>query len=444
MNPFLAGCAALVLGLAGQGVAQAQQLQPCPTSVPAQTRCYSGQDVHGAFYWSVIPAAWNGVLVVHSHGGPSLKTPAPGDPLSDLNRFAVMVREGFAWTGTSYRHAGLGVRDAAEDTDLARQAFWKGFGRPKRTLLHGQSWGGNVAAKTAELYGRDSLGKLNYDGVLLTSAILSGGSRAYDFRADLRAVYQYYCNNLPAAGEPAYPLWQGLAADHPTSAKEVEARLNNCTGLKLDPAERSAQQRAALRNIVAVTRIPEAALGSHLNWATGHFRDLTMRMLGGLNPFSNIGVQYAGSDDDVALNKGVARFAATPEGLRMLALDSDLSGKLEVPTLTMHAIGDPTVYVEVDAVFRETVRSAGASDLLVQSFTSESEHSKLATPEYAVLLHAMMEWVEQGQRPTPAALAAGCERFRATYGEQCHFEPGYVPMPLETRVYPRVKPVLAP
>ena len=32
-----------------------------------------------------------------------------------------------------------------------RQIVWDAFGKPKRTLLHGQSWGGNVAAKAAEL-----------------------------------------------------------------------------------------------------------------------------------------------------------------------------------------------------------------------------------------------------------------------------------------------------
>jgi hypothetical protein len=431
-----------VLLLAGGGIAQAQVQQACPAELPAQTRCHSGQDERGAYYWSAIPAAWNGVLVVHSHGGPSLKPPAPNDPAEDLKRFAVMVREGYAWTGSSYRHAGLGVRDAAEDTDMARQLFWKAHGRPARTLLHGQSWGGNVAAKAAELFGRGGDGKALYDGVLLTSAILTGGTRAYDFRADLRAVYQFYCNNLPAPDEPAYPLWQGLAAADPMTPRQVSARLNSCTGLDLAPAARSPRQQAALRNILAVSRVSEASLASHLNWATGHFRDLTVRMLQGRNPFSNIGVVYRGSDDDAALNQGIARFAATPEGLRALAWDSDLSGRLSVPTLTIHAIGDPTVYVEGDAAFRDTVAAAGAGEWLVQVFTSENEHSKLAAPQYAAMLRAMMAWIAEGKRPTPASLAAACEAIAPAYQERCHIDPAYVPRPLDTRVYPRVRPAV--
>jgi alpha-beta hydrolase superfamily lysophospholipase len=426
--------------LLAAGAAQAQQPQACPRELPAQTRCYGGQDAHGAFYMTAIPQHWNGVLVVHSHGGPSLKTPTASTPAADLERFAVVVREGFAWTSSSYRHAGYGVRDAAEDTDSARARFWQDFGRPRRTLLHGQSWGGNVAAKAAETYGRDADGKLVYDGVLLTSGVLSGGSLAYDFRADLRAVYQYYCRNLPAPDEPQYPLWQGLAAQHPLSSKEVAARLETCTGLSLPAAQRTAAQQRNLRNILAVTRIPQATLGAHLNWATATFRDLTLREFKGVNPFSNIDVVYRGSDDDVALNREVPRFAASPEGVRALAQDSDLSGKLLVPTLTMHAIDDPTVFVEAETVFRDTVAQAGASALLVQSFTDEREHSKLATPQYAALLHALMDWVEQGRRPTPELLASRCQQYVAAYGEACRFVPSYVPGAFDARTYPRTKP----
>lgn len=425
-------------------VAQGAQESACPGGLPAQTRCYAGQDARGAFYLTAIPQAWNGVLVVHAHGGPNMHAPAASDPVNDLKRFAVTVAEGFAWTGSSYRHAGFGVRDAAEDTDTARQLFWQSFGRPRLTLLHGQSWGGNVAAKAAELYGRDNAGKAVYDGVILTSGIVSGGSRAYDFRADLRAVYQYYCNNLPAPGEAAYPLWQGLAAYDPLTSEQVAARLNSCTGLDKPAAQRTLAQQGALRNILAVTQIPVSALGSHLNWATRTFRDVTLRQFKGVNPFSNMGVVYAGSDDDAALNRGVPRFAATPEGVRALAHDSDLSGKLMAPTLTMHAIGDPTVFVEVESVLREQVAAAGASHLLVQSFTDEQTHSKLATPQYATLLRAMLAWITEGARPTPGALAADCARIQPVYGEACHFVPGYLPATLESRTYARIKPAVTP
>lgn len=416
----------------------------CPKTVPAESRCFAGADANGAYDWIVIPKAWNGSLVVHTHGGPSLKKPFLEESVPDLERFMVTVQEGFAWAGSSYRHAGFGVRDAAADSDNLRQIFWTQFGRPKHTLLHGQSWGGSVAAKTAELYGKDASGKPTYDGVILTSGVLGGGTKSYDFRADLRAVYQFYCHNMPGPGEMPYPLWQGLPVGEKLKREEVAVRINQCTGVDLPAASRTPGQQRALDNILNVIHIPARTLFSHMDWATFTFRDLVGRQLHGDNPFSNTGVVYKGSDDDAALNKGVERFAATQSGVDALAADADLTGRLTVPTLTLHAEDDPTAFVELEHEFRETVTRAGAQALLVQSFTDEHEHQKEATPEYAALFRAMIAWIEKGQKPTVETLAAECERARTTYGEACHFDPAYFPKPLSSRVYPRVKPTPAP
>lgn len=439
---------AAVLGLGLALTATAARAEPpaaktCPEGLPAETRCLGGQDQNGAYYWIAIPKAWNGSLVVHSHGGPRLRAPKPDDAIEDLQRFAVTVAEGFAWAGSNYRREGYGVRSAAEDSDNLRKIFWETFGRPKRTLLHGQSWGGNVAAKTAELYGKDAEGKLVYDGVILTNGLVSGGTRAYDFRADLRAVYQYYCGDHPAKNEPQYPLWQGQPVESKLTNKQLDDRLNTCTGLNLPTGERTDKQQRNLKNILAVTGIPERTLDSHLGWATFTFADIVNKRLGGKNPFTNVGVVYRGSDDDKALNKGVPRFAADPEGVRLLSEDSDLTGKLMVPTLTMHAIDDPTAFVELEQVFRDTVAKAGRSDLLVQSFTDEREHSKLATPEYAALFRAISAWIEQGARPSPTSLAAACAEAVKTYGESCHFKVDYRVPDLSTRSYARKKPGLS-
>jgi len=437
--------AVLALGLtlaATAAHAEAPAAKTCPEGLPAETKCLAGQDANGAYYWIAIPKAWNGTLVLHTHGGPRLKKPKPDDALEDLQRFAVTVAEGYAWAGSNYRREGYGTRSAAEDSDNLRKLFWDQFGRPKRTILHGQSYGGNVAAKTAELYGKDADGKLIYDGVILTSGVVSGGTRAYDFRADLRAVYQYYCGNHPEKGETQYPLWQGQPVGSKLTNKELDERVNACTGVDLPASERTAQQKRNLANILAVTRIPERTLGSHLGWATFTFADMVNKRLDGKNPFTNVGVVYKGSDDDKALNKGVIRFKADPEGVRKLADDSDLTGQLLVPTLTMHAIDDPTAFVELEQVLHDTVAKAGKSDLLVQSFTDEHEHSKLATPEYAALLRAMTAWIEQGTKPSPATLAAGCAEAVKTYGEACHFEVDYKVPALSTRSYARKKPGL--
>lgn len=400
---------------------------PCPSGLPDGVRCWRGGTTQGAFYWVAIPKDWNGSLVVHSHGGPRTGTPEIDDPVEDLQRFAVTLREGYAWIGSTYRRGGYGVRMAAEDTDIVRRMFWTLFGKPKRTILHGQSWGGNVAAKTAELYALDAEGGRNYDGVMLTSGVLAGGTRAYRFRADLRAVYQYYCRNHPRPGETQYPVWQGLPAGARMTRAELTARVNACTGLDKPADRRSPEQVAALRNILAVTKVPEAQLVAHLAWATNLFQDMVQERLGGRNPFDNSRTIYAGSDDDAALNAGVERFTADPAAVAQLAYDADLSGLIMLPTVTIHGIDDPTAFVSMEAAYRETVDRAGRSDLLVQTYVREAEHSKLSTPQYAALLEGLSNWIETGERPEPAGIAATCEAKTPAYGEPCRFEIDFRP-----------------
>lgn len=389
---------------------------PCPASAGRGTRCVSGQDANGAWYVAAVPPNWNRRLIVHAHGGPRTGAPEAADPLEDLDRFSVMVRHGYAWIGSTYRRGGYGVRMAAEDADTSRKVFWSLYGRPDRTLLHGQSWGGNVAAKASELYAGDADAGWNYDGVLITNGVVSGGTRAYGFRADLRAVYQFYCNNHPAPDEPAYPLWEGLPLDSRMTRAELRRRIETCTGVDRPAARRTPEQAARLRDILAVTGVAEAQLVSHMNWATFLFQDLVQRRLGGRNPFDNSATVYSGSADDAALNAGVARFMADPEGVARLAEDADLTGRIVRPTVTLHALHDPTVNFGAEAVYAATVAAAGRSAWLVQVATDEAEHSKLSDAGYMTALDALEGWIDRGVRPDPAGFQARCEALWSSQG----------------------------
>ncbi|GAB3491430.1 hypothetical protein [Amycolatopsis cihanbeyliensis] len=409
---------------------------PCPDEVTVPARCYSGQDGNGAYYSIAIPEQWNGSLVLHAHGGPGLTEDSdPERSDKDLARWAVMVREGYAWAGSAYRRGGYGVRMAAEDTENLRRLFVRTFGRPSTTLLHGQSWGGNVAAKAAEIHG--TWPPRPYDGVLLTNGMLAGGSRGYDFRVDLRVVYQYYCGNHPRPTEPQYPLWMGLREGSTMTRAGLRARLQECTGFASARGERTPRQRQNLSDILAVTGIPERTLESHLRFATFTFRDIVHDRLDDRNPFSNRTIRYTGSYDDAALNAGVERFTADPSAVRDLSFDSDPTGAISIPVLTMHAIGDPTAFVEQEAAYRASLRGSRTAGRLVQTFTREGEHSTLSTSEYATAIDELATWVNTGRTPAPADIAGACPAHDATYGTGCFFDPGYVPAAYSSRVYPR-------
>lgn len=405
------------------------QAQACPEGVPAGARCLRGQDSASSHYLIVMPEKWSGVLVVHAHGGPSLGTPTTKRNDEDIKRWAITVREGHAWAGSVFRQGGFAVTTAAEDTERVRRIFVDHVAKPRRTLLHGQSWGGMVATRAAEMFPK------SWEGILLTSAVVAGPA-TYDFRVDLRAIYQYLCNNHPRPDEPAYPLPIGLPADSKLVAADVAKRVDDCLGTARPVAQRTPEQAAKLKAIATVLKIPERSVAGHINYATFTFRDITIKN-GGVSPFGNAGVRYVGSPDDAALNAGVSRFKADPAAVARFAADTDHRGRFAVPVLTAHGIGDATVFVEGSDTLRQRMVAAGNGDRLVQNFVDSSEHSYWGDAMYPPLFEALLNWVDKGQKPTPTGIAQSCRQMRAAQPADCRFLQDYVPQPLATRVVPR-------
>jgi dienelactone hydrolase len=347
---------------------------------------------------------------------------------------------GFAVVASTYHQGGVAVRSAAEDVERSRQLFVAQFGVPERTILHGQSWGAGVAARTAELFGaRDAQGRVPYDAVLLTSGVLGGASLSYDFRMDLRVVYQAVCGDHPRADEPPYPLWQGLPVGAKLTRAQLADRVDTCTGVRKPAAARSPEQAQRLATILAAVKVPERTLIAHLNWGTWHFQDIVTKRTNGTNPFTTVGVTYVGG---AALNDKVARYAADSVAVALLSADADPTGRIPVPVLTMHAIDDPTAFVELESTFRRTMERAGRDKALVQLFTQDSEHSYTSDAQYVSAMRALLAWVEQGVKPTPKAVAASCTTVEPMYDPAtgCRFVPSYVPAALSLRVPSRTKP----
>lgn len=418
---------------------------PQPTGCPAEaklpegTRCLAGTDSAGAHYLIALPPQWNQTLVLHAHGGPLLGAPTAARAEADLTRWSIMVRAGYAWAGSTFRQGGVAVRAAAEDTERLRRIFIAHVGRPKFTVLHGQSWGAGVAAKGAEMFTGSATGR-PYDAVLLTSGVLGGGTRSYDFRLDLRVVYQYLCHNHPRPDEPAYPLWMGLPADSKMTPAQLAERTRACLGLGLPAAQRTPEQARKLKTLVDVIRIPERSVQGHLNWATFHFRDIAQHRSGARNVFGNIGAVYSGSADDAALNAGVLRYAADAQAVQAFADDTDPDGRIPVPVLTAHALHDPIAFVELEHQFRQTMRRAGSADHLVQGYTEDTEHSYLSDALYPALMQELLAWVQQGRKPTQGSVAEACAAAQATWGPGCRMVVGFEPLPLDARVAPRQRP----
>ena len=407
----------------------APQAQTCPQGVPDGARCLRGQDSATAHYLIVVPAKWSGVLVVHAHGGPTLGPPQAARADEDIKRWAITVREGHAWAGSVFRQGGFAVTTAAEDTERVRRIFVDHVAKPRRTLLHGQSWGGMVATRAAELYPK------SWDGILLTSAVVAGPT-TYDFRLDLRAIYQHLCNNHPRPDEPQYALAMGLPTDGKLTNAELATRADVCLGVRKPASQRTPLQAQKLKTIVDVLKIPESSVIGHLNWGTFTLRDVVIKN-GGVSPFGNDGARYTGSSDDAVLNASVLRYKADTQATARFAADVDHRGRFSVPVVSAHGIGDATVFVEGNDTLRQRMVAAGNGERLVQTFVDSTEHSYWSDAHYPPLFEALLNWVEKGQKPTPVSIASRCQQLRTAQPTECRFLPDYVPKPLASRILPR-------
>jgi pimeloyl-ACP methyl ester carboxylesterase len=399
-----------------------------PAGLPEGIRCLRGQDALGAHYLIAVPKHWSGVLVVHAHGGPPLGEPKRSRADDDIKRWAVMLREGHAWAASVFRTGGFAVHSAAEDTENVRRIFLDHVATPGRTLLHGQSWGAMVAAKAAELFAG------SWDGMLLSSGAV-GGPLAYDFRLDLRALYQYLCNNHPRPDEPQYPLSVGLPKDDPLTESQLAERVNEALGVDLPAERRSPDQARRLRTIVNVLRIPEDGVADQLRWATFTLRDVVAKHGG--SPVGNETVRYVGSDDDDALNAGVLRYAADPVARARFSTQSDYVGRFAMPVLTVHGIRDTSCFVEVHDTLRRRMRDAGCEHRLVQTFVDSDEHSYLGDTVYPPLVQALVEWIDTGIAPTPQGIAQRATAMSASESMADAFVPAYHPQALGARIQSR-------
>ena len=411
---------------------------PCPPGLPPATTCVAGQDANGAYFLIAVPAAYTGQLVIWNHGY-SLTPPAPLTTADLVPGAPVLLELGFAIAASSYRPdaAGLGgwaVKDGAEDSENLRRQFVALFGQPLQTFLVGASEGGLITEEMVERFGRGEHGKQNYDGALSACGVLAGATRDWQGEFDQRVVYQYYCQNLPRPDEPQYPLYFGLAPDNTLTPDDVASRVNECTGVAQPPETRTPQQAQNLADLIGVLKIPESGLLADLAGVPFSMQELVLVRTHGLNPFTNLGVHYSGSGDDAALNHGVYRARANDAAADFLGRAYDPDGRINIPVLTTHTIGDPVVFVEQENAFRHTVKDAHRLDDLQQNFVDAAGHCEFTFSEELASFEALLGWVETHTRPTREDVAGLCQQNALIFGDTCNYDLTFQPKKLSTRI----------
>jgi hypothetical protein len=223
----------------------------------------------------------------------------------------------------------------------------------------------------------------------------------------------------------------GLPPDSKMTPDQLTARVDECTGVTRPANARSELQKRNLANILGVVGFSEGVLMRNMQYGTFIFRDIA-GITQGHSAFSNVHSRYRGSDNDEALNAGVARFESDPAGIAALKIDAEPTGAIPIPVMAIHSINDPQVSVDAEASYRVLARTAGNSDRVVQAYTDENEHTGQSAPEIAAALDSLMQWIERGTKPSPQSVAAACADLRASLGGPCRYHPEYEPKGYKT------------
>src|SRR5258707_15414909 len=96
---------------------------------------------------------------------------------------------------------------------------------------------------------------------------------------------------MPGPDEAQYPLWNGVASDSQMTLKDLDAVVDECTGVGHPAAARSDRQKQNLANILGVMGYPENLLVRHMQAGTLLFRDIVNNTTGGGKPFSKTGAR---------------------------------------------------------------------------------------------------------------------------------------------------------
>ncbi|SFW85732.1 alpha/beta hydrolase [Amycolatopsis australiensis] len=407
-----------------------------PSAEATEAGHHTGQLPDGASWVADVPDAWNGTIILYSHGfGPLTAQDAP-----DAATASALLAGGYALVGSSYSGPSWwALESAVGDQFAALAALEAEIGPAKRTIAWGTSMGGLVSAREAEDPHR------RVDAALTTCGLVAGALNLNDYQlhgeyalshllAPERAIklVRYAGQDEAAAAAAALAQVTGDAQATPAGRARIAlaAALMNVptwyTG-SAPPAPRDYETQEThqeqtlagfvLGFVVTGRRQIELAAGGNSAATRGtDYRQLLARS----SHARQVGELYrrAGLDLDTDLAKLTrdADITADPGAVATLARTSMPTGRLRVPELDVHTVADQLVPVEQENWYARRVAEAGAGPLLRQAFVEGTGHCAFQPAETIAALHALEARVSTGRwgdvaEPERLNAAAGTGRY---------------------------------
>ena len=402
--------------------------------------------INGAPYEILLPAKWNGTLLLYSHGyrnaAPTPPTfapvdtkaePAPGWSTGKKQTGDALLAQGYALAGSAYKSNGWAVEDGvAADEDLY-SFFTQNVGSPNRVYVWGDSLGGLITQTVAE---KDSSW---VDGVAPFCGALAGLVPNLDLALDVEygvktLIYPQLKLTGFASYEEAVNNWVAAAKAVVAAASDTAgggtAKVLYLAALVDGPGKTKTYDGADIQSTV---KADVESILTALGYGTFGRYDIEQRFGG--NASSNEGVDYSAriSVADTAVIDAVTAGAtaqanaAMAAGTRVtadaaavekaLASGGDPKGDVTDPTITMHTAADPLVIAQNETFFRNRyagqVAKGKATADLVQLYTTPpatypeepgapfgAGHCNFTTETRVAVIGLLDKWVREGVTPS--------------------------------------------
>ena len=387
-------------------------------SASAQTTTVTGTLNDGATYQIDVPANWNGILFLYSHGYVVPGSANPAQDVGDPATGAFMLASGFALAGSSYATTGWAIHEALPDQIAVLDAFAQQFGTPARTIAWGHSLGGIITAGLIQNYPD------RFDAALPMCGVLAGGVATWNSALDAEFVF----STLVAPGQglqlvnitdPQGNLTiaeEALAAAAATPQGQARIALAAAMGDtpgwftptspkpgRLDFADQLANQlewdgQVDFPFVFAFRAELEARAGGNPSWNTGV--DYRIQLLLSPNFLEVLALyQAAGLDLNADLNtlNATQRISADPAAVQYLSQNIIFNGQIGIPVLTMHTVGDGLVINENETAYAKVVAEAHNSKLLRQTFVNRAGHCAFTPAETITAVGTLLNRLESGK-----------------------------------------------
>jgi hypothetical protein len=397
-----------VFGMSAFG---AQQVGPIDTT----------GDINGAPYRIVVPATWNGTLLVYAHGYRD-KADHPGevdnrnpDVAPSPALASALLMQGYALAGSAYRDNGWAVDEGIQDTKDLTVYFRDNIARPDRSIIWAFSMGSVIGFKSMEQFGGI------YDGALCGCAVGAGATSSWDGAGDLALAYD------TVFGMPSSWGTSGDVRDDIDFETEVQPKLVG------EVSNMANFPKFEFLRLVTGTPgrgiNPPAPPAFYPGWVfTDMFfameaRSELERRAGGpivqnldrdynLSPSERayltlgFGVPNAVIDNWLSAMNAQRNISAPPFSRNYVKNNATYNGKIKNPVLTMHTLVDPLVTVTQENRYAQTVDRVGRSSLLFQTYTDGNGHCNFTGSQLITAVNAINNWVMTGTKPTQANFPA--------------------------------------